>query len=254
MKKIKIFDRRGVKMIKKNCLMCALVIALITVVIISAIVVSAQTKPIISADTVAASSGSDVIVPMRISNNTGICAAKITVEFDEELTLTGVSSGNALSGLTFTKPGNMEENTVNLGWDGVEADNTNGIIANLTFKAPQKDGIYDINISYLDGDIVDGNLNPVDMVINNGQVIVGSSKEVTVEIAGKTIKMNGENNSSGQIMVALYSEKGYLISLGKHNITSTPIKVTDTKNSSYAKVLWWDGVKPVCPSQTVYVK
>ena len=241
-------------MVKNNCLRCALTIVLTTVLIISAIVVSAQTKPIVSADIVDADSGSDVIVPIRISNNTGICAAKIMVEFDEELILTGVYSGNALSGLTFTKPGSMEENPVNLGWDGVEADISNGIIANLTFKAPQKDGIYNINISYTDGDIIDGDLQPVDIVMNNGQIIVGSSKEVTVDIAGKTIKMNGENSSSGQIMVVLYSEKGYLISLGKYDVSNSPIKVTDTKNASYAKILWWDGVKPVCPAQTVYVK
>ena len=97
---------------------------------------------------VSAEAGSTVNVPIEISNNTGICGATLQVSYDKNLVLTEISSGDAFSSMTFTRPGNFSANPVNLVWDNVEADTTNGTIAVLTFQVPETAGTYAVSLSY----------------------------------------------------------------------------------------------------------
>lgn len=127
---------------------------------------------------VTATGGETVEVPITLSGNSGICGANIVISYDKGLQLTGITKGSALSGLAMTKPGSIASNPFAVVWDGMEADSTNGTIAILTFKAPSNAGKYSINVSYDEGDIVDGTLSPVSVTLKNGSITVEDSAPV----------------------------------------------------------------------------
>ena len=131
-------------------------------------------NPTLTVGTVTAEAGKSITVPIDISGNTGICGAEIAVSYDKALTLTAVAKGTGWSSLTLTKPGDLIANPVNLIWDSTEADFSNGTVATLTFTAPKTSGTYSVSVSYENGDIVDGDINPVTVNIVNGAVKVGS--------------------------------------------------------------------------------
>ena len=132
---------------------------------------------IISVDKVIAGEESSVRVPVKIMNNEGLVGATITIEYDQALTLQSIDSGDAFSSLTMTKPGDLTEKKINIVWDGMEEDSSNGVIAVLNFSKPKKAGSYDVKISYEDGGIIDGNLQPVEVTMYNGSITVKESSE-----------------------------------------------------------------------------
>ena len=208
----------------------------------------------IKVDSVTANSGGSIDVPIRLTNNTGICGATISVNYDDRLTLTNISKGEALSTLAMTKPGNLSANPAKIVWDGMDADLSNGIIAMLTFTVPSGDVKYDITLSYEDGDIVDGNLMTVKPVINNGYIQIGSSFETKVTVAGQTVTLVGQGEN-GKIIVAFYTENGKLLAVKTYDVTSNII-ADDVNNAAKVKVMWWNGMnnmEPVCPAQTVNI-
>ena len=84
----------------------------------------------------------EVEVPIKIANNTRILGMKLSVTFDDELTLVNAVKGTALSSLTFSKSKEFTDVPFNLVWDGeASADTNNGVIATLTFEVPK--GTYD---------------------------------------------------------------------------------------------------------------
>ena len=134
-------------------------------------------RTIISVDKVVAGEESSVRVPVKIMNNEGLVGATITIEYDQALTLQSIDSGDAFSSLTMTKPGDLTEKKINIVWDGMEEDSSNGVIAVLNFSKPKKAGSYDVKISYEDGGIIDGNLQPVEVTMYNGSITVKGSSE-----------------------------------------------------------------------------
>lgn len=83
----------------------------------------------IFAEDIAVAVNEEILVPIKISNNTGICGATLSVSYDDSLSLKSISTGDAFSSLIMTKPGNLTANPFNLVFDGIEADTTNGVIA-----------------------------------------------------------------------------------------------------------------------------
>ncbi len=138
----------------------------------SALPVSAAEAPALAVGTVTAQKGQSISVPLTISGNTGICGARLAVSYDRKLTLTKVDSGSAFSSLSLTKPGDLSANPVYLVWDGMEADFSNGVIATLTFTAPQESGRFPISLSYEEGDFTDGDLQEVSPKVESGAVII----------------------------------------------------------------------------------
>lgn len=118
--------------------------------------------------------GDTVSVTIDISNNPGIAGAILKLAHAEELTLTDIEVGNAFNTLTFTPPANLSTNPCTLLWDGIDGDNTNGTLLTLTFIISETAelGDYNITLSSTAGDIYDGALNDVDVVINNGKISV----------------------------------------------------------------------------------
>ncbi|MBR3933325.1 MAG: chitobiase/beta-hexosaminidase C-terminal domain-containing protein [Clostridia bacterium] len=118
--------------------------------------------------------GDTVQLSLDISNNPGIAGMILKLSYDEGITLTDISAGDALENLTFTPPANVSKNPCTLLWDGIGEDNTNGTILTLTFKIEDTslEGEYDVSVSYTAGDIYDGNTYDVDVNIDNGVITV----------------------------------------------------------------------------------
>lgn len=213
--------------------------------------------PSISIGNVTAKAGTQAEVPVIISDNNGICGASLSISYDNALVLTDISAGTALSSLNMTKPGKLSLNPFKLVWDGLEADNTNGVIAVLTFTAPSNIGSYNISASYDEGDIVDENLNPIAVKTEQGQIKVSASKSIIVEIDDKKVELTGYDDMAAEVLAAFYNNDGTLISLERQSADNSIIKFSNTDNASYAKVMLWESLntlKPVCGVQTVNLK
>lgn len=208
----------------------------------------------IAVENVTTGSGGSISVPVRISNNTGICGATISILYDEELVLTAVERGNSLTSLTMTNPGKLSDNPIKIGWDGMEADTSNGVIATLIFTVPSTTGTYQITPSYENGDIVDGNLQPISLKMNKGQITVGVVSEVTVKVDGKGVTLRNDSGDSGKILVAFYDEQGKMLCLDSYLPQSESIEVDNIESASYTKVMWWSDLsmlKPLCEAQRI---
>ena len=131
-----------------------------------------EIQPTMSIDNITAEPGADVKVPIAIKDNPGVCGAVISISYDDKLSLTNIVSGSAFSSLFMTKPGDMSAAPLRLLWDGLENDLSNGEIAVLSFTAPDEPGEYEITLSHEDGDIINSDLNPVDILLDNGSITV----------------------------------------------------------------------------------
>ena len=130
----------------------------------------------------------NVIVPIKIENNRGICGMQLTISYDKNLVLKDVASSTALSSLSMTPPGDFSQNPIIILWDGMEADSSNGEVVLLTFSNPKKVGSYDIGASYEEGDIIDNSLQPIEVKITNGSITIednSSETETTQNICEK---------------------------------------------------------------------
>lgn len=205
---------------------------------------------------VTAMGGETVDVPITLSGNSGICGANIVISYDKNLQLTGITKGSALSSLAMTKPGSIASNPFAVVWDGMEADSTNGTIAVLTFKTPSNAGKYSINVSYDEGDIVDGTLLPVSVTLKNGSITVEDSSPVSGTIitvdtvtaqAGESftvpVRIAGNTGVCGATLTFDYSTSLTLTNIAKGDGFSS---LTMTKPGSYSSgpfVLVWDGLE-----------
>ncbi len=220
-------------------------------------VVSYANSPVISIDVTNFEKSSEIIVPIRISQNPGICGATISIQYDNNLILKDVQKGDALQNLTMTKSGDLSLNPIKIAWDGLESDNSNGVMALLKFETPDKSGEYSISISYNEGDIINDKLNPINISTLPGKIIIPSNKKVTVNISDKTVVLEGDENSTGSVFVAFYNSKNQLISLEIFNSEDHVINVQKNNSASKAKIMWFESIKtikPICACKQVTFK
>lgn len=212
---------------------------------------------IMKVGTLAATANSVVKVPVSLSGNTGICGATVSVAYDSRLTLSNIEKGDALKSLTMTKPGNMNANPVNIVWDGMTADTSDGVVAYLTFTVPDAAGTYPITISYTDGDILDGDISPVDVKMLDGAITVGGSREVTVTALGKSVTLTNNTSADGIILIAYYNGEGEFLSLEKY-MPESVIGINNPKGeASWLKVMWWENTasaKPLAYAEEISLK
>ena len=154
-----------------------------------------ENVPEITVETVNATAGSTVDVAVTLANNPGMVGMTLKLNYDESaMTLTKVTRGSALSEMTFTTPRNLASGC-QLPWDAEEVlpeNATNGEILTLTFAVSETaaPGSYGVSLSYNNGAIIDNDLNPVEVVIRNGAVVVGG---IPVEMHTVTfVDYNGE--------------------------------------------------------------
>lgn len=201
----------------------------------------------ITIDSVTAKPGESFTVPVRIAGNTGICGATLTFDYSTPLTLTNITKGEGFSSLTMTKPGSYSSGPFVLVWDGLEADKSNGVIAYLTFTAPETEGSYSISVSFDDGDIVDGELNSVKVGSVQGKAIITSSPSVNIKVNNADYTLTSKENTNGIILVSFYDENGKLILFKSFNDTETQISVSSPQNAKTAKLMWWSSLNALKP-------
>lgn len=120
----------------------------------------------------------NVLYMVRVDNNPGILGMTLKVEYDEKaLTLTSAKAGSAVNEvLTFTKA-NVLCSGCKFVFDGQEIEPNeikDGEVLILSFdvNSDAASGEYPINLSYDEGDIIDGNLSPLSIDITNGSIVV----------------------------------------------------------------------------------
>ena len=210
----------------------------------------------ISVGNVKAKIGSEIKVPINISDNPGICAAPLSVSYDKSLKLSGISYGEALTSLTMTRPGNLLSNPIKIIWDGLEADNTNGSIAILSFITPNEAGEYNISVAYEQGDIVDGNLDPIKINTKSGTITVEEPQKINVNISGKQVLIGDNSNSDQKVIISYFDDQGLLKSIKTYPVAD---EIQDEANhdASFAKVMLWNSLtkmRPMCTTETVNLR
>ena len=137
-----------------------------------------NTSSIILNDVSAQKGQKDVEVIVSVKKNPGILGMILSLTYDESaMTLKGVANGEAVNDvLTLTKA-KVLNSGCNFVWDGesiTSEEIKDGTILVLKFDIldTAKVGKYDISVSYEDGNIIDGDLNPVSVSIKSGSVTV----------------------------------------------------------------------------------
>lgn len=243
---------------KKQTILAFIFAAMLLVMCFS---VHASELTAITVENVTGDMGETVTVPIKITNNTGICGARISISYDSRLTLTKVSKGEALSTLAMTKPGNLSSDPFNIVWDGTDADNTDGIMVLLDFIVPDELDTFDINVSYSYGDIVDGNLVPMEIITQNGSVTTGenggeggdpqqndgitiSIDSVTANSGGSVdvpIKIRNNTGICGATLSVSYDNRLTLTKARKGEALSTLAMTRSGSLSANPVRLVWDG-------------
>ncbi len=120
----------------------------------------------------------DVDVPVYINANPGVLGMTLLLQFDDEkLNLVNAVNGDAVKDvLTMTCSKNLKSDC-KFTWDGQEIsgnDIRDGTIVVLSFKLKDsvEPGVYNINMYYQVGDIVDKDLKPLALELRSGKIIV----------------------------------------------------------------------------------
>lgn len=122
-----------------------------------------------------AAAGQTVSVDVTISENVGIFGAILTFEFPSELTLTGVTEGDAFEGLDISFPDALTS-PFTVVCDGMDAPATaDGTIFTFNFLVAEDatpNSKLELTASYLDGDVVDGDFKDLELNIESGYVSI----------------------------------------------------------------------------------
>ena len=120
--------------------------------------------------------GETINVPVVISDNVGIEAMQMELTYDEGLTLTNVTTGEALSDLNFTPSGDYGIYPFILIWDGMSESISNGTMLTLTFKVDDdaETGQYNIGLRYTEGRIYNHDLANINPSIVRGTITVAN--------------------------------------------------------------------------------
>ena len=162
---------------KRGKRLLSLLLALVLVAGLLPIGAAAAQEPTVRVESVSASPGDSVEVDIVLEHNPGILGATLTFTFDQDLTLVDAQAGEALSCLTMTKPGQFVS-PCNFVWDGIELDPEDirdGVMLTLTFQVSERAAVGEdlsVSVSYAPGGITGGDLQSVELAVQNGAVTV----------------------------------------------------------------------------------
>ena len=229
--------------------------------------------PTLTVESTSTRTGSTVDVQITIQNNPGILGATLALRYDDKLTLTAATAGDAFSTLSLTKPGQFASPCQFI-WDGEsleDEDIIDGTILTLTFQvaadaAPGSE--LPVRISYVPGDLIDKDLKSVSAEITNGIVTVidftpgdlnddgainttdiislrrflSGGYGVTINQTAADVNDDGKLNTLDIILIRRFIAGGYGVTLlashgiCNHSLTATPAKAptcTDSGNIAY---------------------
>lgn len=136
-------------------------------------------SPMFIVESVTTSSSEYVVVNISIKNNPGILGMSLNVSVDDSvMTFTSAEKGNVLPSFTLTSPGTSATSSpysfIFDAMDITAADKEDGVIISIMFKVKDnaESGVYNINLSYVDGDIFDSNFDHVDVEVTNGTITI----------------------------------------------------------------------------------
>lgn len=234
---------------------------------------TAKKQVTLSVQSQTAKPGATVNVTVDVKDNPGILGAAVSLKYDEGLTLTDATAGDAFSSLVLTKPGKIQS-PCKFVWDGQEItadDIKDGTILKLSFKVSDtaKSGeSYKISVSCDAGDMVDADLNAVDVKTEDGEIGISAftpgdlnednkinstdvimmrrqiagGYEQTINEKACDVNEDGRINSADVILVRRYIAGGYGVNLGttteKHTHTMKAVEAkeatcTEKGNQAY---------------------
>lgn len=130
---------------------------------------------ILTVEQVYANPDKDVTVEIKIEDNPGILGATLTLSWEDGLELVEAENGAAFSALTMTPPSRYISGC-NFVWFGSETgDIIDDTVLILTFHVKETataEENYGIYVTYESGDVLDGDYNAVEFLIENGGVRV----------------------------------------------------------------------------------
>lgn len=199
---------------KQNWLHRLIAVALSIVILIGlfpASVLAADAAVTITVGDVSTIPGATVAVNVTIDTNPGIGSVMMALSYSDDLTLTRVERGSALSALDFTAPEILASPSTFL-WDSVEgADNTTGVMlkAYFTVSADADIGdVLDIDVICRYGDVVDGDMRPVSVETVSGSVEM-------IEFMPGDVNGDGRINGVDVSLLRRYIVGGYDIEINK---------------------------------------
>lgn len=117
-----------------------------------------------------------VELAINVKNNPGILGMSFNVNYDEKaVKLIKVKSGTAVENVLSFTPSKELSTGCKFVWDGTELQSdqiSDGDVLVLSFDVlnSAKEGVYSVDISYEDGEIVDYKLIPIDMNVQDGKI------------------------------------------------------------------------------------
>lgn len=158
------------------------VVRILAVFILSVFVlqvaVTAAGTPAFSVSNKTVTAGSKAVITISIKNNPGITSAKLSVEFDSDLTLESVVFSSNLGGMTqhsepLTSP-------LTLNWfNGLTDLKKDTEFATLTFTVSKSaaNGGHDIILTYDKNDVFNTNEENMDFAVANGIIMVSDGQD-----------------------------------------------------------------------------
>lgn len=181
----------------------------------------ASDTAIVSADDVSISDGT-ALVPVSISENSGIMGFKISLEYpSDSIEIVSVTRGTVTSQGNFNTDIGMRSGCVNILWNNTQNVKTNGTLFTLAVKEKAKiNDKIEINVSYSQPDTF--NENWKDVVLDCKNIIILSDNE---ESDAQIESTGSENNNVPDDTQIINAVK---ITLEKYNLNNLS-DVTDTR-------------------------
>lgn len=236
----------------------------------------ANSSATITVYSVTASRGTQIDIPIRLTNNPGIEAMQLFVEYDEGLSLVGAEKGMALNSLNYTPSGRNDVYPFILLWDGMSQDTTNGILATLKFDVKEdavgepkikiytKDGmIYnhdmvDVPVSFVSGKVKLVNQvessptptvlptsapTPTVMPIGSTKIRIESAEVMQGETVTVPVVLEGNSGITGMQLYLEYSDELVLTKVEQGEALSTLTYTPSGSYDVYPFMLLWDGIE-----------
>ncbi len=198
---------------------------------------------VISLGEVSGKVGKEVTVPVTVKNNSGLSAFMFEVEYDAEaLTFVSAENGEVLDKGTVVTKDNAEKNKVTILWYSANGDvSEDGEIVPLTFKVNDSaSGAYDLNVRYIEEDILDENNEAVFCSIVGGKILVGSilsgnvasffalsdGDPVTLTLSDETGVVDELSTSSGDYEFDSVNAGEYKLTVAKKNHATRTYDIT----------------------------
>lgn len=140
---------------------------------------------LLTADSVVGKAGDTVTVSVSISNNPGIIATKLSLDYDTEvMKLISVENGNVFKENTFVAGNDVSALPFNVLWEdslSVENNKLNGKLVTFKFDllSDANTGEYPITITYDTGSTFDTDLENVPFQVENGSVHIVSDADTS---------------------------------------------------------------------------